>query len=73
MLLACCLAITKMINVRREKLEDIQAIREVNEQAFGQPQEANIVDKIRNNCEDILSMVAIVQNRIVGHILLVRL
>ena len=69
MLLACCLAITKMINVRREKLEDIQAIREVNEQAFGQPQEANIVDKIRNNCEDILSMVAIVQNRIVGHIL----
>ena len=58
-----------MINVREEISEDVPAIRVVNERAFGQPQEANIVDKIRNNCEDILSMVAIIQNRIVGHIL----
>jgi putative acetyltransferase len=41
----------------------------VGNAAFGQPQEANIVDKLKNNCEDLLSLVATENEKIVGHIL----
>jgi putative acetyltransferase len=58
-----------MIVVRREKPEDIEGIRKVNECAFEQPQEAHIVDALRNRCSDILSLVAVEGNRIVGYIL----
>jgi putative acetyltransferase len=58
-----------MIRIREEKLHDIHAIREVNLKAFGQSQEANIVDKLRKTCDDLLSLVAIVNKRTVGHIL----
>jgi len=37
-------------------------------QAFGQAPEADLVDRLRENCPDILSLVAIQDNRIVGHI-----
>ena len=59
----------KMIRIRIEQPGDIEAIGEVNIQAFGQIQEADIVDKLRRNCSDILSLVAMTQNQIVGHIL----
>jgi predicted N-acetyltransferase YhbS len=39
-----------MIIVREERSEDIEAVRMVNKKAFGQPAEANIVDKLRENC-----------------------
>jgi putative acetyltransferase len=55
--------------VREEQTQDIQEIHEVNTDAFGQPQEADIVDKLRHNCGDLLSLVAVVDNRVVGHIL----
>ena len=58
-----------MIRIREEEPEDIPVIRDVNEQAFEQRLEADIVDKLRRNCQDILSLVAVVQNQIVGHIL----
>ena len=58
-----------MIIVRTEKPEDIEGIREVNERAFGQPQEADIVDTLRGACPDALSFVALEDDRIVGHIL----
>jgi putative acetyltransferase len=58
-----------MIVVREEQPEDIQAIREVNLRAFGQTIEADIVDKLRWNCKGLLSLVALIQNQIVGHIL----
>jgi putative acetyltransferase len=41
----------------------------VNLLAFGQPQEADVVDKLRQNCPDLLSLVAVMDNRVVGHIL----
>jgi len=58
-----------MITIRQEQPWDVKEIREVNLLAFGQPQEADIVDKLRQNCPDLLSLVAIVENRVVGHIL----
>ncbi|UCG56389.1 MAG: N-acetyltransferase [Phycisphaerales bacterium] len=58
-----------MIGIRQEQPQDSQAIREVNIRAFGQPQEANVVDKLRQNCNELLSLVATEADTIVGHIL----
>lgn len=49
--------------------EDVKAVRYVNQQAFGQKEEAEIVDKLRNRNVVTLSLVAIQGNQIVGHIL----
>jgi putative acetyltransferase len=54
---------------RREKVDDEPAIRYVNEQAFGRPHEANLVDALRNHNACVLSMVALEKGLIVGHIL----
>lgn len=58
-----------MMTIRHEAAADIPAIHALNEQAFGQPLEANIVDKIRSSGGFGLSLVAEAQGRIVGHIL----
>lgn len=58
-----------MISIREERPKDIPAIKKINELAFGQPQEANIVDKLRRSCDGLLSLVAVVGDDIVGHIL----
>ncbi len=58
-----------MVLIRTELPEEIEPIRRVNEQAFGQPIEARIVDKLRDNCPGILSLVAVRRDEIVGHIL----
>src|ERR1044072_6444256 len=58
-----------MLIVRNEKPEDIAAIHEVNEKAFGQPAEANLVDALRANGKVTFSLVAVQDDRVVGHIL----
>jgi putative acetyltransferase len=58
-----------MFSIREEKTEDVAGIRLVNESAFKQPEEANIIDKLRQNCSGILSLVAIEGDNIIGHIL----
>ncbi len=58
-----------MIIIREEKEEDREAIRAVNEKAFGQPDEADIVDRLRKSCPGLLSLVALEGDEIVGHIL----
>jgi putative acetyltransferase len=58
-----------VVHIREERPEDKIAIRKVNEQAFGQPQEANLVDTLRRNCGDLLSLVAVADEQIVGHAL----
>jgi len=58
-----------MIEIREELPEDGPAVRTVNEEAFGQPEEASVVEKIRANCPDVLSLVALDEGEIVGHIL----
>jgi putative acetyltransferase len=58
-----------MTEVRDEQAADVQAIREVNRQAFGQEHEGRIVDALRDNGGATLSMVAVVDGRVVGHIM----
>jgi putative acetyltransferase len=58
-----------MIRIRKEQPLDIGAIREVNLRAFGRKLEADLVEKLRHNCSDVLSLVAIEQNEVVGHVL----
>jgi len=55
--------------IRREQPEDIAEIREIIIRAFGQQQEASVVDKLRENCNSILSLVALTDGKVVGHIL----
>ena len=57
-----------MIEIREERSEDIPIIRKVNEMAFGQTMEADIVDRLRENCPGHLSLVALEAGRVVGHI-----
>lgn len=59
----------KDIKIRTEILQNIDAIRRINEKAFSQPQEANIVDRLRANCDGLLSLVALLGEKIIGHIL----
>jgi len=58
-----------MIEVRHEKPEDYDAIRHVNELAFKGKSEADLVDALRDSGEYIISMVAIQDDKVVGHIL----
>ena len=55
--------------VRNEGPGDANAIRHLNMEAFGQPQEAELVDALRDHCDDVLSLVAVDGDDIVGHIL----
>ena len=58
-----------MTEVRDEQAADVQAIRNVNRQAFGQEHEGRIVDALRDNGAATLSMVAVVDGQVVGHIM----
>ena len=55
--------------VRPETTADHAAIREVNRQAFGQADEARLVDALRDGGYVRLSLVAEQEGRVVGHIL----
>jgi putative acetyltransferase len=54
--------------IRIEKANDHSEVREVNLKAFPSDVEAILVEKLRNY-EGAISMVAIVEGRVVGHIL----
>jgi putative acetyltransferase len=58
-----------LINLRVENPEDRLQVRTLNQQAFNQPVEADLVDKLRQTCSEYLSLVAEDGNLIVGHIL----
>ena len=55
--------------IRHESEEDIASIRELHEQAFEQSVEADIVDALRKNCKDIISLVADDNGKVIGHVL----
>lgn len=57
------------IEIRPEGLGDLDAVRRVNELAFGRPDEARLVDALRANQGVTLSLVALVDGELVGHIL----
>ena len=58
-----------MMLIWPEKKQDIPAIRRLNEIAFGEKGEANLVDALRERGAITLSLVALEDERIVGHIL----
>ena len=57
------------IIIRDEKAEDRSAVRTVNELAFGQPGEANLVEALHRHGAAVVALVAESANHIVGHIL----
>ncbi len=59
--------------VRAENPEDREQIRLVNEAAFGRRDEADLVDALRNEGAVLVSLVADLENRVVGHILFSRM
>ena len=57
-----------MLIIRPEISEDKTAIRYVNEEAFGQKQEGEIVEKLRKRGALTISLVAVEDGKVVGHI-----
>ncbi|MEP0917270.1 N-acetyltransferase [Leptolyngbya sp. DQ-M1] len=55
------------MQVRAERLEDIEAVRRINIAAFGRSGEADLVDRLRP-ITPTLSLVAVASDQIVGHI-----
>lgn len=58
-----------MIDIRVERPGDEAAIRHVNEQAFGAPGEARLVDRLRASHKVVVSLVAVRGGEVIGHIL----
>jgi putative acetyltransferase len=58
-----------MIEIRSERPEDYPEVREVNERAFGGVAEAMLVEMLRAASRAVVSLVAVDQNRVVGHVL----
>jgi len=59
------------ITIRTEEEKDYERIYEINKLAFQQEDESKLIEKIRN-CDNFipeLSLVAEIDNKIVGHIL----
>jgi len=56
-------------SIRFEQPGDEDAIELVNTAAFGQPQEARIVAQLREIADPYISLVALLEDRIVGHVL----
>ena len=59
-----------MLTIRRERPADIPAVRLVEQAAFGSNEEADLVDALRRNGAELLSMVAVRDGVLVGHLLL---
>ncbi len=67
---------TEQITIRQEKKDDFNEVFELNRIAFGQDNEAKLVDTLRNNPTVFvpeLSIVATDNNKIVGHILFTKI
>jgi putative acetyltransferase len=57
-----------LITVRKESKNDFEIVKKINDEAFGQPQEGIVVDKLRTLDPNALSLVAEVDGKLVGHI-----
>jgi putative acetyltransferase len=57
------------LSIREEEPADVVAIRDVNEKAFDRPHEARLIEQLRANDAVLLSLVAVCDGRVVGHIL----
>jgi putative acetyltransferase len=57
-----------LVVVRTEETEDHESVRRVNKLAFGRRNEADLVDALRVNARPYVSLVAVVDEQVVGHI-----
>lgn len=57
-----------MSTIRAEQAEDHESIRRVVELAFGKPNEADLVEALRKYAHPHISLVAVVDGQVVGHI-----
>ena len=57
--------------IRSERPADAAGIRRVLEEAFGRPDEARIGEALRERDDPVISLVALVGKKLVGHILCV--
>ena len=58
-----------MLDIRREKRSDILDVREVNECAFKGSVEARLVELLRDGNKVVVSLVATLDDKVVGHIM----
>ena len=59
--------------IRFENSQDRAAVYAINKAAFGRPDEADLVDRLREDGVVLTSFVAELENRVVGHILFSRM
>lgn len=57
------------MQIRKEREEDREGVRRVNESAFDTATEANLVDALRVQAQPVVSLVADDRGEIVGHIM----
>ena len=55
--------------VRKERPQDAPAITRINAEAFAGPAEARLIESLRQNEKIALSLVALIDEQLVGHIL----
>ncbi len=58
-----------MALIRAGQPADTCRVREVNLLAFGQPDEGDLVERLRERCRELLELVAVRDGKVVGHIL----
>ena len=58
-----------MLTIREENSPDIEGVYRLNSKAFETNQEADLVNRLRNNCDHFISLVAERKGHIIGHIL----
>jgi putative acetyltransferase len=61
------------VSIRPEAPEDLEAIRTVIASAFGRPDEADLVDRLRTDGDLLLSLVSTDRSDVIGHIAFSRL
>ncbi len=61
------------MNIRSETAADLAGIRAVNKAAFPTPSEADLVDRLREDADLVLSLVAVLDNAIIGHVVFSRM
>jgi putative acetyltransferase len=57
------------VEIRREQPQDVAAIHNVHDLAFGRPVEGAVVDRLRGVCPECVSLVAVLEGGIAGHVL----
>lgn len=63
----------KDVLIRNEERDDIPEVRKIVQEAFLQPAEAKLVDRLRADGEAVISGVAVDAGQIVGHIMFSRM